>query len=276
MPLFICPICGKPLKQEERAYCCPNRHNFDRAKSGYVNLLPIKGKHSKVPGDNKLMVAARQEFLNEGYYLPLCRRLCETVTAHLPKGKRGLTLLDAGCGEGYYTSFLHRSLKQAGIKVQMMGVDISKFALDKASKKDKDIAYAVGSIFHLPVGESCCDLLLNLFAPYCEEEFLRVLKPGGLMAMVIPGERHLWELKQVLYDKPYPNEVKDDTLDGFEPVDRQTVQERIQLCCQQDIDNLFKMTPYYYKTPQEGAERLLKLSELETEIAFEVLLYRKK
>lgn len=276
MSLFICPVCGKPLEQQEKSYCCSNRHNFDRAKSGYVNLLPIKGKHSKVPGDNKLMVAARQEFLNEGYYLPLCEQLREMVMAHLLKDSGEIAVLDAGCGEGYYTSHLHLSLKQAEISSQVMGVDISKFALDKASKKDRDIAYAVGSIFHLPVGDSCCDLLLNLFAPYCGGEFLRVLKPQGLMAMVIPGERHLWELKKVLYDDPYPNEVKDYTLDGFEIVERKLVQEQIELRCQKDIDNLFKMTPYYYKTPQKGAERLSALSALKTEIEFEVLLYRKK
>lgn len=276
MSLFICPVCGKPLEQQVKSYCCSNRHNFDRAKSGYVNLLPIKGKHSKVPGDNKLMVAARQEFLNEGYYLPLCKRLCEVVAAHLAKIDGEITILDAGCGEGYYTSYLYHFLKEVGIRAQVMGVDISKFALDKAAKKDRDIAYAVGSIFHLPVGDYCCDLLLNLFAPYCGEEFLRVLKPQGLMAMVIPGERHLWELKQVLYDEPYPNEVKDYTLDGFEIVEWELVQEQIGLRCQKDISNLFTMTPYYYKTPQRGAERLSALSSLKTEIEFEVLLYRKK
>ena len=276
MSLFICPVCGQPLEQQEKAYWCPNRHSFDRAKSGYVNLLPIQGKHSKVPGDNKLMVTARQEFLHEGYYLPLCERLCEAVAAHLSRGGREIAVLDAGCGEGYYTSHLYHSLKGAGVAAQVMGVDISKFAIDKAAKKDKDIAYAVGSIFHLPVGDGCCDLLLNLFAPYCGEEFLRVLKPQGLMAMVIPGERHLWELKQVLYDAPYPNEVKDYVLDGFEMVDRKIVQKQIELRSQKDISNLFTMTPYYYKTPQRGAERLSALSSLKTEIEFEVLLYRKK
>ena len=119
MSLFICPVCGKPLEQQEKSYCCPNRHNFDRAKSGYVNLLPIKGKHSKVPGDNKLMVAARQEFLNEGYYLPLCEQLREMVMAHLLKDSGEIAVLDAGCGEGYYTSHLHLSLKQAGISTQV-------------------------------------------------------------------------------------------------------------------------------------------------------------
>ncbi len=276
MPPFICPICGKPLKQEEKAYCCPGRHNFDRAKSGYVNLLPIKGKHSKMPGDNKLMVVARQNFLGEGYYLSLCRSLCESVMAHLPKNGREITALDAGCGEGYYTSHLYHFLKKEGIQTRMMGVDISKFALDKAAKKDQDIDYAVGSIFHLPVQDGCCDLLLNLFAPYCGEEFLRVLKPRGLMAMAIPGEHHLWELKQVLYDKPYLNQVRDYALNGFELVGRSLVREQIELRCQKDIDNLFKMTPYYYKTPQEGTQRLLSLSELNTTIEFQILIYQKK
>lgn len=275
MSLFVCPVCGAPLQQEERAYLCPNRHNFDRAKSGYVNLLPIKGKHSKIPGDNKLMVAARQEFLNEGYYEPLCGEVCGVIIECFRDHKGNLTVLDAGCGEGYYTSHLNNAFRMAEIPAQVMGVDISKFALDKASKKDKDIAYAVGSIFHLPVGDEKCDLLLNLFAPYCGEEFLRVLKPQGIMAMVIPGKMHLWELKQILYEKPYPNEVKDYTLDGFQMIQRKMIQGQIKLRCPKDIDNLFKMTPYYYKTPQKGAERLSALSELTITFEFELLLYQK-
>ena len=75
----------------------------------------------------------------------------------------------------------------------------------------------VASAFHLPVADRSVDLLLNLFAPYCGEEFWwRLLKRGGLMLMVIPSKRHLWELKQAVYDSPYENEVKGYDLPEFE------------------------------------------------------------
>ena len=69
--LFRCPLCGTPLEREETRWLCPNRHSFDRAAAGYVHLLPANKKHSKDPGDDKAMVAARSSFLDKGYYAPL-------------------------------------------------------------------------------------------------------------------------------------------------------------------------------------------------------------
>ncbi len=222
------------------------------------------------------MVRARQEFLNAGYYQPLCRALCMALI-RLCASQKGqcIHVLDAGCGEGYYTTQIAQALWQADIMAEISGVDISKFALDKAARKNSQITYAVASIFHLPVADQSLDLLLNLFAPYCNEEFARVLRPGGLMALVIPGEAHLWELKQTVYDQPYRNTVKGYELDGFTLQEKQEVSTVIHLRSQKDIDNLFKMTPYYYKTSEQGYRRISQLDTLDTQIQFESLFYRK-
>lgn len=269
---FLCPTCGAPLKRELRDYRCAQNHLFDLSRSGYVNLLTAGSKHSKVPGDNKLMVNARRSFLNKGYY----SKLCSLISQHAAELAGNGPVLDAGCGEGYYTTAVFEALARSGRAVDVMGIDISKIALDKAAKRCKGIAWAVGSVFHLPVETGSCELLLNLFAPYCGEEYQRVLAPGGKMLLAIPGEDHLWELKKAVYEHPYRNEVKDFALQGFELLSAEHCGETLFLDNAEDIDHLFKMTPYYYKTSEQDYQRLAALCELTTRIEFHVLVYQKK
>ncbi|MGI5960255.1 MAG: putative RNA methyltransferase [Massiliimalia sp.] len=268
---LICPVCGSLLEEQEHSYVCPKRHNYDKAKSGYVNLLLSNGKNSKLPGDNKLMVAARKNFLEKGYYQILSDALCKEVTALAPENP---VILDAGCGEGYYTGNVWEALHEAGKNPCITGIDISKFALNSAAKQKKPVSYAVASVFHLPVMENSCHMVLNLFAPYCGEEFERVLEPGGFLFLIIPGEDHLWELKQAVYDEPYKNQVKDYALEGFRFQKAVKVANTITLESNEDIKNLFTMTPYYYKTSAENTARLDNLEQLTTTIQFEILIYQ--
>lgn len=269
---FICPVCREKLETAEKSLICKSKHTFDIAKQGYVNLLLSNQMNTKLPGDNKMMVSARRNFLDKGYYKSLSEKLCDTASRYV---KNGCTVLDAGCGEGYYTSNVYNSLLQKGIKVNMLGIDISKNALAVAGKRSDKINWAVASIFHIPVADCSCNAVITLFAPYCGEEFQRILKPDGILIMVIPGEKHLWSLKKAVYDKPYLNEVKDYKLDGFKLIEKETVFGEIFLPCTQDIADLFTMTPYYYKTSEDGQRRLNSLAELTTEIDFEILTYRK-
>ena len=270
------PVCQTPVTTTEDGGVCRKGHRFDRARSGYMHLLPANRKHAKNPGDDKLMVDARRKFLDKGYYRPLAdtvSRLAGEWLANLPH--QTPCVLDAGCGEGYYTTLLYDALCQRGLEPDILGVDISKLALDKAAKRQKAIFYVVASVFHLPVPDACCDLLCSLFSPYCSEEYQRVIRPGGAMLLVIPGENHLWELKQAIYERPYKNQVKPFALEGFTLLDHMQVHDTIYLAEHNDIENLFKMTPYYYKTSEQDQARLLGRGELTTQIEFEVLLYRK-
>ena len=177
MSLFRCPLCGGKLNEQERGLICHKGHCFDRAKEGYVHLLPANQKNSKAPGDDKGMVSARRAFLDKGFYEPLRRTLCDLaaeLTGDVP------TVLDAGCGEGYYTAGVRQALMDAGKAPQIAGIDISKFSVQKAAKRYEGIEFAVGSVYHLPMEEECADLLLNVFSPLAIEEFRRVLKPGAL------------------------------------------------------------------------------------------------
>ena len=101
MSLFLCPVCGQPLCREEKRYYCPNNHSFDLAAAGYTHLLLANQMHSKAPGDDKGMAAARNRFLSGNYYLPLRQALEELaveLTGDHPQ------VLDSGCGEGFYTA----------------------------------------------------------------------------------------------------------------------------------------------------------------------------
>ena len=271
--LFCCPICAQGLDRQDSRYLCPQGHSFDRAAAGYVHLLPANKMHSKDPGDDKGMATARNRFLSGDYYAPLRDALAELALAYAPKGA---DILDAGCGEGYYSAALYRALVQGGKAPRMAGVDLSKFALRRAAKREKAIEFAVASVYDLPVADRQADLLVNCFSPLALEEFLRVLRPGGLYFYVVPGARHLWELKEVLYPNPYPNEEKLTPYRGLRYLEVKEVDGSIHLPDQQTISDLFQMTPYFWKTPKEGAQRLSQLTELDTTISFRIHVFRKE
>ena len=272
MSLLLCPLCGRFLTREARSYTCSGGHNYDLAKEGYVHLLPVNRKNSLLPGDDKGMASARRNFLSKDYYAPLRDALCKlsvALTADAP------AVLDAGCGEGYYTCGIYTALCSAGKEPQMVGTDISKFILRLAAKREKNIEFAVASSYHLPVADHSIDLLINCFSPLALEEFQRVLRPGGYFLYVVPGPQHLWEMKRILYDRPYPNETQETPYDGFRYREIRHVESLITLEGQDDIHSLFQMTPYYWKTSKEGAARLAAQNTLTTTISFDIHVFQR-
>lgn len=267
---FICPACKSALKAGEGTLNCENGHSFDVARQGYVHLLMPNKMHSKIPGDNKMIVDSRRRFLEKGYYRIFRDKLCD-LTAGYMKNSQKPVILDAGCGEGYYTGGIRERLPGASVSA----FDISKFAVKSAAGKYKNISFAVASIFDIPFADNAADCLINIFAPIVENEFLRVLKKGGVLIIAVPGKRHLYELKEVLYEKPYENEEKDTAYTGFEFIERIPVKGRIHMDNNRDIEDLFAMTPYFWKTGVEGGERLKNTKAVSTEIHFDFLIYRK-
>ena len=270
--LFCCPICRAALDRQDNRYLCPAGHSFDRAAAGYVHLLPANKMHSKDPGDDKGMATARNCFLSGGYYQPLCDALAQLALQYAPAT---VSVLDSGCGEGYYSAAIYQALAQAGREVNLAGVDLSKHALRRAAKREKAAEFAVASVYDIPVADRSADLILNCFSPLALEEFLRILKPGGVYFYVVPGEKHLWELKEVLYENPYPNTEKLTPYEGFTYLEVQSVDGVIHLPDQQTISDLFQMTPYFWKTPKSGTEKLAALDSLDTTISFRIHVFRK-
>jgi len=267
--LFACPVCGGALTREPGRYVCPAGHSFDIAKEGYVNLLPANRQHSKAPGDDKAMAAARTRFLDGGWYSPLRDTLCALAGAALPQGG---TLFDAGCGEGWYTAAL--SAMAAGKGGRCAGVDLSKPAVKKAAKRCPAAEIAVASVYHLPLAESSVDVLTDCFSPLAAEEFRRVVRPGGTFLYVVPGPRHLWELKEILYESPYENEEKREEYPGFALQEVVPVETVFTLTDNADLMALFAMTPYAWKTPKEGVERLEGTEKLTVTAQFRIHVFR--
>lgn len=271
--LFRCPVCASPLTREDSRYLCPKGHTFDRAAAGYVHLLPANKMHSKEPGDDKAMATARNRFLSGGYYAPLCHALADLALQYAPDRP---SILDAGCGEGYYSAAIFKALAETGKSPRMAGVDLSKHALKRAAKREKNAEFAVASVYDLPVPDLSADLLFNCFSPLALEEFQRVLRPGGVYVYVVPGEKHLWEMKEILYENPYPNTEKRTPYPGFTYLEVREVDERIHLPNQEPISDLFQMTPYVWRTPKEGIDRLHSLDTLNLTISFRIHVFRKE
>ncbi len=260
-----CPLCGAALDMTQSSLLCcgARRHTFDIAKSGYVNF----NTHLPTSGDDKAMAAARQSFLRRGYYAPLA----EAIAA---EAGSGVLLADAGCGEGYYTEIAARGFAHA------LGADLSKYALALAAKSAKrqglaeKLLYTAASVYALPLADGVCDCVTNVFAPCVEKEYCRVLRDGGRLIVAAAGRDHLYGLKEQLYDTVIPNEPRRDY--PTEMRLEKTLSVRYAVTVDgADIASLFMMTPYYYRTKKDRAERLCALDALQTLLDFEIRVYIK-
>ena len=267
---FICPNCGEKLNIEEKRAVCKNGHSFDRARGGYYNLL--LGASGGVHGDNREMVLARRAFLGGGFYEPLARRLASHVLDCTPSCG---ALLDAGAGEGYYTNIIEKSLYERDGKSDVSAFDISKDAIKEISKKNSRISLAVAGSYHMPIFNSEFDTVINTFSPLALSETVRVLKSGGHFIIVIPGEMHLYDLKVVIYDTPYKNQVADTYLEGLELVLDEPLTYKFTLDTPEKIRDLFMMTPYAYRTKPQDRAKVESLSSLECTADFRIFVYKK-
>ncbi len=271
--MYLCPVCKSKLNIDGKAYSCENGHSFDKAKQGYVNLLPVNKKHSQSPGDSKDMVLSRRKFLESGKYDCFSKKLNELVVELLPNSQK-ISILDIGCGEGYYNGKLMDFLDSKNIVYDLCGFDISKDAVRFAARKYKKASFFVGSCFDMPLQNESFDLCINIFAPMVEAEVARVLKKSGYLIYAVPGKNHLMGLKKAIYESTYENEEKHTEYVGLEFVNRYTVKNEITVQGEAAVD-LFKMTPYYYKTEKSACEKLKNMGEIQTEIHFDFLIYRK-
>ncbi|MBZ9610273.1 23S rRNA (guanine(745)-N(1))-methyltransferase [Rheinheimera maricola] len=244
--MYLCPLCQQPLMLNDKQYQCGNRHSFDIAREGYVNLLPVQQKNSKDPGDNKEMMLARRAFLQAGWYAPLAQAIINTLK---PLGAN--TLLDLGCGEGYYTALLKQALPQ----LRLFGVDISKTAIKFAAKSHRDIAFSVASAYQLPFADNSFDAIVRIYAPSKAEELTRLINKGGHLITVTPGPAHLVEIKQAVYAQV---QLHDDTiasLDGFAHLSRERLQFQLTFDHAADLLALVQMVPLAWKFSAEQKQQ---------------------
>lgn len=266
-----CPVCQQLLTLSDREAVCSNNHHFDRAKQGYYNLLLANQKRSKDPGDSRDMISARRDFLNAGHYQPLADTLVQ-MASRCADDRSSFKALDVGCGEGYYTASLARTLTLVSPFAEVAGMDISREALKIAARQYPDQTFVVASGFQLPVNDAELDMVVRVFAPGDVDEVLRVLKPDGFLLIAYPGPKHLYELKQQLYDQV--NEHKEPEVPaGFRVVDQQQVSFNVQLSSRDQVQQLLTMTPLFWRGKREVKAELEQAEQLSVGADFLVRCY---
>jgi 23S rRNA (guanine745-N1)-methyltransferase len=254
---FRCPHCGLSLVDVDRRLACASGHSFDRAREGYVNLLPGGRLPGGPSGDDDTMVRARRAVFEAGCYDPII----DAVAAEVRRAGAA-TMLDAGCGEGTYLA------RACAAGAQGWGIDISKVAVRLAAKRYPQCEFAVASSYRLPFDDASFDALIDVFSPRPFDELFRVLRPGGLAVVVTPGADHLAQLKALVYDTPRPH---DDDEPGPTPERVEHVRFTVDLAAPELRRSLLEMTPYWWSAPPERQDRVeQQLAEVDVDMVLSV------
>ena len=242
---FACPICQENLTLVESSLKCENRHSFDLAKFGYVNLAPQIKQSANYDKEN---FQNRQQILEAGFY----QAILEAVSDLLSNSKNAKTILDIGCGEGFYS----RKLQESHSDKTFYAFDISKDSVQIAAKSEPNWAvnWFIGDLARLPIKDASMNILLDIFSPANYGEFRRVLSKDGILIKVIPTENHLKEIRQKVQDqltnKDYSNQdIKNHFQDYFTILSSQTASLTKTITTEQ-LQALLSMTPLLFHVDQ--------------------------
>ncbi len=251
--VLACPVCQLPIAIQSKTLRCTNHHSFDQAKQGYWNLLIVQQKKSKDPGDNPAMVQARRDFLELAHYAPLANAVAVKLQQALERTPQA-NILDMGCGEGYYTAQWVKTLAQH----HFIGLDISKHAVKAATKRTQEATWLVATGAKMPIINNSLDAITVVFSRLMPLPFARVLKDNGLLIFVWPGDKHLVQLKEVLYDALKTSQF--DPVAELEPlfslVSKETLTFDFKLEDKQHLLTLLEMTPHGQRINQQKKQEL--------------------
>ncbi|MGH1462969.1 MAG: putative RNA methyltransferase [Neptuniibacter sp.] len=273
---LTCPVCKSNLNQQGKNLRCENNHSFDAARQGYWNLLLAHKKRSKDPGDNTEMVASRRAFLDKGFYSPLSERINQLSINSL-NNRASPSILDMGCGEGYYTNRLHEALQHEGITAELTGLDISKHAVKAACLRNKGICWLVASGADIPIQNESLDLQLVLFSRLMPEAFAKPMKADGTLMVAWPGKQHLIELRKLIYQEIKTSQFNpEQTLSThFSLQHQEQVTYTFTLDSYADIATLLGMTPHSQRLSSEAKETICKQQQLELTMDVNLGLFKR-
>ena len=270
MPTVLaCPVCGAALTIVATAAVCSNAHSFDRARSGYLNLLLSNKKQSAEPGDSPAMMQSRRAFLHGGFYDPMAAA-ANTAVANLVLDRPDAQVADLGCGEGFFTVRLPAAHTR-------YGVDISRPGIKMAASSDRAVRWIVASLHRSPFQARSLDVALSIFAPIDAADVRRIVRDDGALVTVTPGPDHLDALRQIIYTevKPHPQMpalMAGDTL--FTQTESTRVRYSIVVETTTQVMNLLAMTPYYWNINRATRTRIEALSRLEITVDAYVTVFR--
>jgi 23S rRNA (guanine745-N1)-methyltransferase len=271
--LYHCPVCQQGLSAIANHLICEKKHSFDRHKKGYVNLLMSHHKNSKAPGDNSEMVHGRREFLRAGHYQTFADAVVK-MASQCQQSDDPLQIVDAGCGEGFYTDQLQANI----ISSVVYGFDISKPAI-AAAASNKSIEWSVASSNRPPFIHNNIDLIVSIFSRVEREAFLKILAPQGYVLYAGPGDQHLQALRHIIYDQvnDYSSDKHQDYFgEDFDLIAQQSLQVPIHLDNNTSIKQLLSMTPHAHRVSKAGWTRLEKTHSLSDSGDFKLYLYQKR
>ncbi len=275
--ILTCPHDGMSLAPRGDSLVCASGHSFDRAREGYVNLLPVQDKASLDPGDTKQMVAARRHFLETGAYAPIADAVSALTIALISK-TTDVTILDAGCGEGYYLQALAIALSAhaSPATVRLAGIDISKWAVRAAAKRNVAATWVVASNRRPPLPDASADLILCLFGFPIWSGFAAIQPPGGHVLLVDPGPNHLLELRAIIYPEVrVSNGAPTVATDAYTLVSESRHLSVAHVASPALIADLLSMTPHAHRASLAGRSALVARTHLEVTIDVTLRVFRR-
>lgn len=239
LDMLHCPLCQQALTRNGGSVGCPDRHSFDLARQGYLNLL---GRSAPTNADTAPMVAARMSLLASGAYAPIARAVTDLVAATKPQ-----RWLEVGAGTGYYLAYGLSALGGRGV-----ALDVSAMAARRAARAHQHLGAVVADVWSgLPLQDGCVDALLAVFAPRNVSEFARVLARDGLLVITAPSHEHHQELRGPLglMDIPPDKDTRlaSDLAGHFEPVTSTSCRYTLELDAETVLD-LVSMGPNAFHT----------------------------
>lgn len=239
MTQLRCPVCHNPLARTGNSLVCAERHTYDVARQGYVNLL----RHSPENlYEDAALFAARRAVYTVGFF----DGVADALHTALPEG----VVLDAGCGEG---SMLHRML--AGGGREGIGMDIAKPAVRMAAGSYKEATWCVADLCDIPLADASVDAVVNMLTPANYGEFHRLLRADGRLLKVVPNAGHLAEIRAVAGHAAYTHTLE-ASLEVFGRQFDVLSQQRVRYvvpCDTQLAAQVFTMTPMTVHDTPQGA-----------------------
>jgi 23S rRNA (guanine745-N1)-methyltransferase len=250
--MLVCsvPACRAPLAVDAqgRRAVCPQGHSYDRARSGYWNLLQPQDRRSNTPGDSGVAARARRLLADRALDAPLFAALLPILGTLDPRNPP--KVLDVGCGEGAWLGFL-----RAQSEVDAWGTDLSTPAIELAARRLPHATWVIANADRrLPFADRSFDLITSLTARRNPEEFHRLLSPGGRLVIALPGPDDLIEIRQAALGRGDRRERLDGALAELSPYFEVEGTRRVDWTATLDEEGVAALLAATYRGGRAGRE----------------------